>query len=444
MGNSESVDIPGGGSEGYHILRVQENSPGSKAGLQPFFDFIVSINGIRLDRDNDTLKTILKNGIGKQIPMTVYSYKSQSVRTLTIEPSDTWGGQGHLGVSIKFCSFEVAKETVWHILEVHPNSPAAIAKLRPFTDYIVGSDSVLHESEDLYNLIESHDGVPLKFYVYNSDDDTCREVTITPNSQWGGEGMLGCGIGYGYLHRIPVRNVVQPPPTTTIFSQVPTISPPSDKQSEIPSNATTESINTLIQNTENLKIQPCQLAEESQLATTSNSTVQQNAPVYTSNVPAPSSIPNFNINFQTVAPTSNDMSNSNIQNTATSQPQVSLYSPQPIVTPAMYNPADYSVNNINPTVYPVYSYPLEQSSNVQTNVHPPMQTNYPQTYILPQAQPSNKLYGTPASNSTLPPPPLSGFQNQPIIFDPHIAAQSAQQLLSGAAAPSSKSGPEIM
>ncbi len=29
---------------------------------------------------------------------------------------------------------------------------------------------------------------------------------MTPNVGWGGEGSLGCGIGYGYLHRIPLRN----------------------------------------------------------------------------------------------------------------------------------------------------------------------------------------------------------------------------------------------
>ena len=29
------------------------------------------------------------------------------------------------------------------------------------------------------------------------------QVSITPNSDWGGDGSLGCGIGYGYLHRIP-------------------------------------------------------------------------------------------------------------------------------------------------------------------------------------------------------------------------------------------------
>lgn len=29
------------------------------------------------------------------------------------------------------------------------------------------------------------------------------QVSLTPNSAWGGEGCLGCDIGYGYLHRIP-------------------------------------------------------------------------------------------------------------------------------------------------------------------------------------------------------------------------------------------------
>jgi len=121
--------------------------------------------------------------------------------------------------------------------EVHPSSPAELAGLRPFTDYIIGADSVLHESEDLFTLIEAHESRPLKLYVYNTQDDSCREVTITPNNTWGGKGRfvtfhklskimsenhnvinielylyfyfdsLGCGIGYGYLHRIPVRSV---------------------------------------------------------------------------------------------------------------------------------------------------------------------------------------------------------------------------------------------
>lgn len=205
MGSSQSVEIPGGGTEGYHVLRVQENSPGHRAGLEPFFDFIVSINGSRLNKDNDTLKDLLKANVEKPVKMLIYSSKTLELRETSVTPSNMWGGQGLLGVSIRFCSFDGANENVWHVLEVEPNSPAALAGLRPHSDYIIGADTVMNESEDLFSLIESHEAKPLKLYVYNTDTDNCREVIITPNSAWGGEGSLGCGIGYGYLHRIPTR-----------------------------------------------------------------------------------------------------------------------------------------------------------------------------------------------------------------------------------------------
>ncbi|XP_062553461.1 Golgi reassembly-stacking protein 2 [Armigeres subalbatus] len=223
MGLSHSISVPGGGTEGYHVLRVQDHSPGQKAGLEAFFDFVLAIGNTRLDQDNDTLKELLKANIDKEIQMTIFSSKTQNIRVVNITPSTTWGGQGLLGVSIRFCSFEGANENVWHILEVHPSSPAEEAGLIPFTDYIIGADSILHESEDLFTLIESHKGRPLKMYVYNIDKDACREVTITPNNKWGGEGSLGCGIGYGYLHRIPIRvlpaDAKLAPPTGTALSQ---------------------------------------------------------------------------------------------------------------------------------------------------------------------------------------------------------------------------------
>ncbi|RXM99358.1 Golgi reassembly-stacking protein 2 [Acipenser ruthenus] len=200
------------------LHKVQENSPGHRAGLEPFFDFIVSINNTRLvkqgisapsnvepNKDNDTLKDLLKANVEKPVKMLVYSSKTLELRETTVTPSNMWGGQGLLGVSIRFCSFEGANENVWHVLEVEPNSPAALAGLQPHTDYIIGADTVMNESEDLFSLIETHEGKGLKLYVYNTDTDNCREVVITPNTAWGGEGSLGCGIGYGYLHRIPTR-----------------------------------------------------------------------------------------------------------------------------------------------------------------------------------------------------------------------------------------------
>ncbi len=108
MGSGQSVEIPGGGTEGYHVLRVQENSPGAAVGIEAFFDFIVALNGVRLDQDNETLREILKANIDKPVAVTLYNSKSRQVREVSVTPSAVWGGQGLLGVSIRFCSFQVS------------------------------------------------------------------------------------------------------------------------------------------------------------------------------------------------------------------------------------------------------------------------------------------------------------------------------------------------
>lgn len=153
------------------------------------------------------LKDLLKANVEKAVKLEVYNSKTQRVRELEVTPSNMWGGQGLLGASVRFCSFEGANENVWHVLDVEANSPAALAGLIAHNDFIVGADQVLQDSEDFFSLIEANEGKPLKLLVYNTQSDHCREVVVTPNGAWGGEGSLGCGIGYGYLHRIPTRPV---------------------------------------------------------------------------------------------------------------------------------------------------------------------------------------------------------------------------------------------
>lgn len=51
--------------------------------------------------------------------------------------------------------------------------------------------------------MEDHIGRPLRLYVYNNEYNVTREVTIQPSRDWGGEGALGCVLGYGALHRLP-------------------------------------------------------------------------------------------------------------------------------------------------------------------------------------------------------------------------------------------------
>ncbi|XP_026878090.2 Golgi reassembly-stacking protein 1a [Electrophorus electricus] len=205
MGLTQSASVPDGGTDGYHVHGVEENSPAQKAGLEPFFDFIISLGNTRLNQDNDMLKDLLKANVEKAVRMEVFSTKNMRLRELEVVPSNMWGGQGLLGASVRFCSFQGANENVWHVLNVETSSPAELAGLQAYSDFIVGADQVLQDSEDFFTLIEAHEGKSLKLLVYSMETDGCREVIVTPNGAWGGEGSLGCGIGYGYLHRIPAH-----------------------------------------------------------------------------------------------------------------------------------------------------------------------------------------------------------------------------------------------
>ncbi|XP_057708324.1 Golgi reassembly-stacking protein 2-like [Corythoichthys intestinalis] len=203
MGGFASVQVPGGGNEGYQILKMQHNSPGYCAGLEPFFDFIIAICDTRLSKDDDTLKDALERNVDKPTKLILYSCRTLGVRETMVTPSTMWGGRGLLGVSICFSNFQGARENVWHVLEVEPNSPAAQAGLQSYTDYIIGAETLLDKNDCLFKLINDHEGRLLKLFVYNTDTCDCREVHVWPNHNWGGAGSLGCEIGYGYMHRVP-------------------------------------------------------------------------------------------------------------------------------------------------------------------------------------------------------------------------------------------------
>ena len=70
----------------------------------------------------------------------------------------------------------------------------------------------------LGELVEDYLSRPLRLHVYNHEYGVVREVTVTPSRNWGGEGALGCTLGYGALHRIPPP-LEEPPqgPGETLF-----------------------------------------------------------------------------------------------------------------------------------------------------------------------------------------------------------------------------------
>lgn len=100
-----------------------------------------------------------------------------------------------------------------------PDSPADLAGLLPYGDYIVGTpEGILRGESGLPELVEDYLQRPLRLWVYNHEYAVTRLVTITPSRSWGGEGALGCVLGFGALHQLPPP-LNEPPsgPGETLF-----------------------------------------------------------------------------------------------------------------------------------------------------------------------------------------------------------------------------------
>jgi len=199
---------------GYRVLAIQENSPACKEGLVPFFDFIVEANGVRLVQEDGTFVRIIKSFEGKPLTITLYNCKCHQERKVSFVPRRGWGGDGLLGLTIKFDSYEDSDEQVFHVLEVAQNSPSSEAGFESNTDYILGTPySTFTDLDDLYDLIaevaaenELSGDRGIDMFVYSTKTDIVRRLVVVPRPGWGGKGVLGCGIGYGYLHRLPMKS----------------------------------------------------------------------------------------------------------------------------------------------------------------------------------------------------------------------------------------------
>ncbi|KAJ1341800.1 hypothetical protein BSLG_003619 [Batrachochytrium salamandrivorans] len=203
MGATQSTDGSEivGDTHGYHVMQVVPNSPAFKAGLEVYFDYITHVNGMRLDREPMVLASQIRSNIGSPVRLVVFNSKTVSVRDIVVIPEKN--DYGLLGCSVRFCDFNGVQDHIWHIIAVHADSPAETAGLCPQTDYIIGTPHTsLEDKDEFYTLVKKHSGIPLQLYVYNSELDTIREVLIVPNTEWKGEGLLGCDVGYGRLHRI--------------------------------------------------------------------------------------------------------------------------------------------------------------------------------------------------------------------------------------------------
>lgn len=207
---------------GYRILQVHDQSPASDKELVPWFDFIVEANGYAMDLDDGSLVALISDHENQEINFLVYNTKNTTLRMVKITPKRKWDsgieGQGMLGLTIKFDTFENSDEDVIHVLQVAKDSPAYNAGLESFNDYILGAPfMVFQDLDDLNEIVVrvADNKDEFEVFVYNIIRDDVRRTLIKPSSKWGGvnnnhdgseeeeHGLLGCDVGHGYLHQIP-------------------------------------------------------------------------------------------------------------------------------------------------------------------------------------------------------------------------------------------------
>jgi len=199
MGSTTSTEIGG-----VRVFKVSPGSPAAEAGLEVFFDFILAINGIRLEPGEQSVfaKNIqeAENGSAK---LTVYNTRANMTREVAVMPRK-WAGTGLLGATVRYDAVDVAENHGIRVLEVFPNSPAAHAGLVPFQDFLLGTPQrVFHDIDELVEVVQANLNERMQVYVYNADTESIRETILVPNNSWGGDGCIGCDIGTGLLHRIP-------------------------------------------------------------------------------------------------------------------------------------------------------------------------------------------------------------------------------------------------
>ena len=134
----------------------------------------------------------------------VHNIKSNSQRLVKITPTNDWGGAGLLGVTIRLDNYGGADERLIRVLSVEHNSPAAIAGLVQMKDYLLGTTSTSFDTDAiLAEVLMVHADRIVELYVYSSETDVVRVVTLMPTLTWGGRGLLGAEVGTGYLHMFP-------------------------------------------------------------------------------------------------------------------------------------------------------------------------------------------------------------------------------------------------
>lgn len=229
----------------------------SQLQLQSYFDYIVGINDDPVPLisnqhgyfypDYNQITQVFNAHANSTLKLNVWSAKGGTFRDeyISVLPKDekmledvslsstSIKNSEHvfkpLGFKVQWSPL-IASTFTYHILNLNlEQGPAASAGLIPDEDYIIGcQDGLLATGGEtlLQDIVRSRANHDLLLYVYNMAHDCVRPLTV----HIGGDGRLGCNVGYGFLHRIPTVVSQREDSETqqkTPYASSPEIPPPS-------------------------------------------------------------------------------------------------------------------------------------------------------------------------------------------------------------------------
>ncbi len=222
----KQVQNMGAGNEpmklGYRIISVDPGSPVSVHPVEPMLDFIV----YPTEKETLSFEDFLVKNENQPITLTLYNIVTRKIREIVITPHK-WEGKGLLGTTIRLEDYAMAHTRVLRVLNFYVDSPLHKAGFKAKKDYILGDDKTGFKTiDDFSQFITEHDKKPIDLFVYNSDEGKVRKVTLVPDKDWGGSGLLGGDIGFGELHELPVQGAPEEEEKAT--------APPTEEKVELP------------------------------------------------------------------------------------------------------------------------------------------------------------------------------------------------------------------
>jgi len=170
----------------------------TESDIEAFSDVIVAVDMQPVPSDKEKFRELYQSKA--EFSFVIYSMRDKDYRMINVKNEN---GDKPLGISIAFSSIVEIEDNIKQILHVDPKGPGEKLGLKSNVDYIVQMNKTGTSAGDQNKAARSSKSFNL--IVYNVNSRSYRKIFFKPDAEYKGLGMLGCEIGSGLNHQLPMR-----------------------------------------------------------------------------------------------------------------------------------------------------------------------------------------------------------------------------------------------